>query len=299
MTEPSTKPFVAQIDIALGAKMRLDLVEKGFIMTTPPYTVWSAKKPGVTCTLYTSGKLVVQGKEKAALLEFYLEPEILGTFTHSYPTLQLDDSARIGMDESGKGDFYGPLCVAGVYASGQQVNDLFALGVCDSKKLSDPVVNKMAPQIEKLCPHFALVITPQRYNELYRGFGNLNHLLAWGHATVIEHLVAATGCHNVILDQFAYPHVMDNALRRKNVQVALTQRPRAEEDVVVAAASVVARYRFLKGLAELSQHYGITLPKGAASIVITTGRQFVRQHGPEALPSVAKMHFKTVDAIIP
>jgi ribonuclease HIII len=299
MVSPASKPFVAQIDIALAAKMRTDLEQKDFSITVPAYTVFSAKSKDVTCTLYLSGKLVVQGKGMMPFIEFYLEPEVLHSFQHSRAELLIDTTPRIGMDESGKGDFFGPLCIAGVFASGPQVQSLLKLGVCDSKALNDATVSKLAPQIEALCPHYSMQILPTRYNTLYSSFGNLNHLLAWGHATVIEHLVTETGCRTVTVDQFAYEHVMLNALKRKQVAVDLTQRHRAEEDVVVAAASILARHSFLKGLQHLSQEYSITLPKGASSAVIAAGKQLVAKHGREALKHVAKMHFKTVDTIIP
>lgn len=297
----TNKPFVTQIVAPeLAAKLRHDLVEKGFTLTVPEHTHFSAKGVGVSCTLYLSGKLVVQGKEAGPFLEFYLEPEILHTFSHTHPeaTLQVDLTPRIGMDESGKGDFFGPLAIAGVYAADDEVVELARMGVCDSKTLSDSAVGRLAPAIEKLCLHHAVVISPSRYNEMYESFRNLNQLLAWGHATVMEQLVMKSGCQNVILDQFAYGHVMETALKRQKLEISLTQRHRAEEDVVVAAASILARHHFLKSLQELSRRYEITLPKGASPAVIQAGRQFVTRYGSEELPHVAKMHFKTAAVII-
>lgn len=294
---PST--FVATVDLKIADKLLSDLKEQNFDISTPPYTLFSAKKKGISCTLYKSGKLTVQGQEMASFVEFYLEPEILGTFTHTYPEATLDLAARIGIDESGKGDFFGPLCIAGVYATGEEVAKLKALGVRDSKTLSDATILKIAAKIRAACTYHIVKINPLKYNELHRQFGNLNHLLAWGHATVIEQLVLKSNCRNVIIDQFAAEHVVITALKRKKLTVTLTQRHRGEEDLVVAAASILARETFVTGLDELSQNFGIELPKGASAKTIQAGRKLVEKYGRDALAKVGKLHFKTLEAICP
>ena len=141
--------FIAQLDLNLADKLREGLIAQGFEIFQPPYTLFQGKKKGVTCTLYTSGKLMVQGKEMTAFIQFYLEPEILNSFTYGYQNLDLDLSGRIGVDESGKGDFFGPLCIGGVYAEGNGVQKLAEIGVKDSKKLSDASVLKIAQKIKK------------------------------------------------------------------------------------------------------------------------------------------------------
>ena len=248
--KPSTGPFVSKIDLNLADKMKQDLESQGFSLTSPEYTLFSAKKKGVSCTLYLSGKLVVQGKEKQAFIEFYLEPEILKDFSYtlksSVDAPERNETARIGIDESGKGDFFGPLCVAGVYADSKMIAALEKLGVKDSKVLNEKKIEFFAKEIQKICPYHIVKINPFRYNELHRHFGNLNTLLAWGHAQTIEHLVNKTACINVIIDQFAHESVVIKALRAKKLKVELTQRHRAEEDVVVAASSILARWCFVK-----------------------------------------------------
>src|SRR5262249_29472685 len=139
--KPTT--FVAQVDISIAKKMMDDLRSQGFEITKPQYTIFSAKKKGVSCTLYESGKLTVQGKETHEFMEFYLEPQILGTFNYTYDTLDVDQTGRIGIDEAGKGDFFGPLCIGGVYAEGEGVLQMKSLGVRDSKTMSDQTILKM------------------------------------------------------------------------------------------------------------------------------------------------------------
>ncbi|MBM3184611.1 MAG: ribonuclease HIII, partial [Chlamydiae bacterium] len=278
--------FTAQIDLKLSEKIERDLVEQGFQISRPPYTVFSAKKNGVSCTLYQSGKLTVQGKEMQAFIEFYLEPEILKEFRFSHPEVHLDLVPRIGMDEAGKGDFFGPLCVAAVFADGEGVKKLFSLGVKDSKRLSDDTVKKIASKIKVEFPHAIIRLFPLKYNELYEKFKNLNRLLGWAHATALEEVVQKTQCKKAILDQFADKHVMDHALKSKKLEVDLTQKVRGEEDVVVAAASILARAGFLDGLDALSKEIGVELPKGASAIVNVTARNLMKQFGGEIFKKV-------------
>lgn len=294
--------FVATLkDRALCEKLKRDLEDRGFTFTQPQHTAFCGKKKGVSCTLFLSGKLVVQGAEKDEFIEFYLEPEILHTFEKSSKIVVPHDvpfDSHIGIDESGKGDFFGPLCIAGVYASKEERNRLQALGVQDSKKISDPEILKISTALRRQFPHHVVRISPKKYNELYAKFGNLNHLLAWGHATVIENLVAATKCTNVLIDQFADEHVVIRALKRKQLDLHLIQRTKGEEDLVVAAASILARAAFLEGLQQLSTSFYIKLPKGASSLVIKAGRHYVARYGQSALQEVGKIHFKTTQAIL-
>jgi len=289
--------FVATIDLSLAPKLKNDLEDQGFTLSKPPYTIFSALKSGVSCTLYTSGKLTVQGKGKDDFIAFYLEPEILQSLAYTHPEIGLDLTARIGVDEAGKGDFYGPLCVAGIQADEAMIQKLLTIGVKDSKRMNDKIIFQMAEKIRLAVPFTVVRIFPEKYNEMYGNFKNLNRLLAWGHATAIEELIVKTGCNNVIIDQFAKEPLVESALKRKKIDVKLVQRPRAEEDPVVAAASILARAAFVDGIDKLSKEIGTTLPKGANHMVLEVGRQLVAKHGKEILNRVAKTHFKTYNEI--
>lgn len=290
--------FVTTVDLKITDKLKQDLIDQGFEISQPVHTVFSAKKKGISCTLYQSGKLMVQGKDMAEFLEFYLEPQILESFKFSYQELDIDTTSHIGIDESGKGDFFGPLCVAGVHAEGSAILELKKLGVKDSKALSDATIIKIGKNIRQNYAHHIIRINPAKYNALYAQFKNLNHLLAWGHATAIEQLVARTQCQNVIIDQFADESVVLRALHRKKMEVNLSQKHRAEEDLVVAAASILARQEFLEALAHLSEKYKMKFPKGASTQTIQAGKRLVHEYGSEVLEQVGKMHFKTLDAIL-
>jgi ribonuclease HIII len=290
--------FVATIDPALADKLREDLIEQGFDISTPAYTLLSAQKKGVSCTLYQSGKLTVQGRDKDDFITFYLEPEILKSFSYMHPETLVDLKPHIGIDEAGKGDFFGPLCIAGVHAGENEIREMLSLGVRDSKNISDQTIVILSRKIKERCPHSIVRISPVKYNELYTKFHNLNRLLAWGHATAIAELFQKTGCHDVLIDQFASEHLVKNALSQKKIPINLEQRHKAESDPVVAAASILARAAFLEGLEKLGAQFSVLLPKGASQKVIDTGRALVEKYGEQILAEVAKLHFKTREDIL-
>lgn len=298
----SSNCFVANIDVKLADKLRIDLEHQGFSLSTPQYTIFSAQKKGVSCTLYASGKLTVQGKLMREFIEFYLEPEILGALSYTYKKElaleSVDLQGRIGVDEAGKGDFFGPLCIAGVKAEGVEIQKLIEIGVKDSKKMSDGAMIKMASLIKESCPHVFVSIFPKKYNELYASFHNLNRLLAWGHATAIEQLQAKTGCSRALIDQFAKAPLVGQALKQKKITIELEERTHAEADPVVAAASILARVAFVQGLEKLSKEVGMELPKGASFQVLEAGRKLVDQKGEAILSDIAKTHFKTYNEIL-
>ena len=290
--------FVTQIELSLEKKLENDLLSQGFILSQPAYTLFQAKKEGLSCTLYQSGKLVVQGKNKDDFIAFYLEPEILNTLDYTYPKANEPYSPHIGVDEAGKGDVFGPLCIAALYADPDQAASLIKMGVRDSKSLKDPMIIKIAERIKNECQCSIVRMFPSRYNELYLQFRNLNHLLAWGHATAIEELVTKTGCEDVTIDQFASSDVVENAVQKKRISIKLTQRHRDEEDLIVAGASILARASFVQGLELLSKKFEMTLPKGASSGVIQVGQRFVKTYGAENLKEVSKLHFKTTQSFL-
>ena len=289
--------FSVAVDVQIADRLREDLLSQGFEITTPPHTILSGKKKGLSCTLYKSGKLTVQGKEMAHFIEFYLEPEILKEFRFSHPAATLDLTPRIGLDEAGKGDLFGPLCIAGVYADGPGIQQLLEWGIADSKKLSDDKALKLATKIKASYSYTVIRLFPTKYNELYNKFKNLNRLLAWAHTAALSNLVEKTGCQTAILDQFADKSLVDRQIASKKLSVHLTQRTKGEEDLVVAAGSILARAAFLEGLKELGQEHGVTLPKGASSHVKEAARKILEHSGREILSKLAKMHFKTIQEI--
>ena len=294
----SPSSFVTTIDLKLAPKLQHDLGEQGFNLTQPAHTHFSAKKPGLTCTLYLSGKLVVQGKECAHFVEFYLEPEILQSFTFAYPTSNLDLTPRIGIDESGKGDFFGPLVIAGVMVDEKNRVLFEELGIKDSKTLKDEQMLKMALQIQKHSVYSVVAISNAKYNELYAKFKNLNKLLAWGHAKVIENILEKEPCEYALSDKFGDESLIKNALQKHGQKITLEQRTKAESDIAVAAASVLARATFVQKMKTMENTYKCKFPKGCNDIVKTCAREFIRIYGQERLNEVCKTHFKTYNELL-
>ncbi len=208
------------------------------------------------------------------------------------------DGSRIGIDESGKGDYFGPLVIAAVYVTPETEPDLALMEVRDSKRISDGRILELAPDIRLVCKHSIVAIGPERYNQLYEKIRNLNRLLAWGHARALENLLEQVDCELAIADQFGDERFITHALLEKGKRVRLVQMPKAEADRAVAAASILARAEFLIRLKRLSDEIGTSLPKGASQAVELAGRMVVKKHGRERLGTVAKLHFKTTKAVL-
>lgn len=209
------------------------------------------------------------------------------------PTATASLPGRIGTDESGKGDYFGPLVIAAVWADPATEDLLQSWGVTDSKKLSDGRARSLAAQIAAHgIPASVVAIGPERYNELYAKMRNLNRLLAWGHARAIENLLEKTTATEIVTDQFGDPALVEKALLEKGREVRLIQMHRGERDIVVAAASVVARAEFLRRMEQLSQTVGVELLKGAGSGVDQVGARILARGGMKLLETVAKCHFK-------
>lgn len=199
-----------------------------------------------------------------------------------------------GLDEAGKGDYFGPLVVAAVAGHSEALREL---GVADSKKISDARCLKVAALVHAHATVEVVAIGPAKYNELYAKMKNLNRLLAWAHARALENLLERQEVTQVLADQFANPRVLEQALGERGARVKLIQAPRSEVHPVVAAASVVARAEFLTKLSELGRKIDFVLPKGAGSPVDEAGRTLLQRGGVELLRQVAKLHFKNTQKL--
>jgi len=204
----------------------------------------------------------------------------------------------IGLDESGKGDYFGPLVVAGVQVDPELSAQLVTWGVKDSKRLTDKRILELEPKIREACRYAVVAIGPERYNALYEKMRNLNKLLAWAHARTLENLLSETESPRAIADQFGDERFIKNALMEKGRQIELEQRPRAEEDPAVAAASILARAEFLKRLKRLSEEHRLDLPKGASDQVRAAAVKLVKERSVEVLRKVAKWHFRTTQQVL-
>lgn len=268
------------------------------------HTIAAAEGQDCNIALYKSGKCLVQGRGAQDWVTFVLEPNILLEARLGYEDVHDPDLSRahMGIDESGKGDFFGPLVIAAAYVDADLVNTLRDMNVRDSKTItSDRVAEDMARHIRKLLgERYALVtIGPAAYNRLYANMRNVNRILAWGHARAIEDLLAKVpDCPRAVADQFGPKRQIEQALMNKGRKIQLVQRHKAESDPAVAAASVLARAGFLGALHNLQKRFELPIPKGASAQVQESAAKLVGKHGPQILLETVKCHFKTTDAVL-
>lgn len=287
-----------------ASALRTALEARHWRPRTVPFARFAFESDQANLVFYESGKLVVQGKGTAEFVEFLLEPEILQEVRLGYETVLNPDLLlpRIGVDESGKGDFFGPLSIAGVYVNEAVIRSWADIGIRDSKNISsDRKISELAEKIRATpgCVTDCVVVGNEAYNRLYAKMRSVNTLLAWGHARVIENLLGKRYQMQpppvkAISDQFAASKsVIEKALMAQGRELQLVQRHKAEEDIAVAAASILARDGFVKALAKLEQDFGVKLPKGASAAVDAAAKQFVESRGAVELGKVSKLHFRT------
>ncbi|MBN2301874.1 MAG: ribonuclease HIII [Lentisphaerae bacterium] len=268
------------------------------------HTLVAAKTEDCLIALYKSGKCLVQGKGAADFVSFVLEPLVLKEATLGYEDILDADAAspHMGIDESGKGDFFGPMVVASAYIDQELIECMREIDVKDSKNItSDNKALDMGRAIRKaLGKRFAIVkIGPTAYNRLYAKMRSVNSILSWAHARAIENLLEnVPSCPRAISDQFGKKEQVQAALMKKGRQIELIQRHKAESDMAVAAASVLAREMFLRELAAMRDKYGIEFPKGASEKVKSVAGKLIEKTTPMILLETAKCHFKTTDEVL-
>ena len=289
--------------LSLGevTKLRALLEKLGFEFSPKEYTLLFARKNKLSVAVYEKGpKVLVQGRNVEEFVQFELEPKVLGEAKLGYEEVHLPEmfEPHFGVDESGKGDFFGPLVIAGVYVDRGIARKLLDAGVQDSKRIgSDARIGALAQIIRKTANGLVetVLIGPQKYNELYHKFGNLNKLLGWGHARVIENLLAK----KPLSDQFADAHVVEQSLLRHGRKIDIEQRTKAESDIAVAAASILAREAFIRWLERQGKELGLRLERGVSAGVRETAKRLVETNGPGVLRDVAKVHFRTAHEVAP
>lgn len=297
--------YTIDLNALEAAALNKKLSERaGYEASSREYAEFCYIGPKVNVAYYAKrGKLVVQGSGSDEFLEFVLLVNpATGESAVKKSASKVDMTPHFGVDESGKGDYFGPLVIAGVYSDERTAEALVKLGCKDSKAIpDDKKIAAIASKIMQLpgVAYEVVCIGPKRYNELYSEFGNLNRLLAWGHARVIAALhEKVPTCTRALSDQFANEWVLKTALGKRRVPVQLEQRTKAESDVAVAAASILARARFVKWMNDTATAAGCDMPLGCAGHVTKAARAFVAKHGKDRLCDVAKLHFKTTAKVL-
>lgn len=263
-----------------------------------PYCEFKTEYHEASIAAYSSGKLVVQGKGTGDFVDFLLEPQILKEDAFAGMIAETEFFPHAGIDESGKGDFFGPLVIACVFVEDRAAAEkLASLGVRDSKAIkSDAKIAQIAQQILPAVNGQAAVVAigPEAYNRFYDNIRNLNRLLAWGHARTLENLLEKVpACTSALADKFGDERLIRNALMEQGRKIELRQQTKAESDIAVAAASILARAEFVRRMSLLGKEVGVELPKGADPQVDKVARSLAEQGGRALLSTVAKMHFST------
>ncbi len=286
-------------------RVLIDLIRGGnYRPLTMEHTIIAAATESCTIALYKSGKCLVQGKGAEEFVQFALEPIVMQAVKVGYEDVLDPDASRphMGVDESGKGDFWGPLVVASAYVDESLVGPMREMNVRDSKRItSDKVAIQMATQIRHLLGNRYAVVTigPGAYNRLYAKMRSVNRMLGWAHARAIEDLLGKVpGCPRAISDQFGSKETVKRALMSRGRDIELVQRHRAESDLAVAAASVLARAGFLQALHRMGEQYGQSFPKGASPAVQAAAVALVQAKGEKVLLETAKCHFRTTDSVL-
>ena len=294
------------LSLGQAKKLRTLLDELGFEFSPKEYTLFFGQKNKLSVAVYEKGpKVLVQGRGVEEFVQFELEPKILGEAKLGYEEVHSPKmfEAHFGVDESGKGDFFGPLVISGVYVDSAIARKLLDAGVQDSKRIgSDARIRALAQTIRKTTGGLieTVLIGPQKYNELYEKFGNLNKLLGWGHARVIENLLEKKpGCPRSLSDQFADARVIEQSLLRHGRKIDVEQRTKAESDIAVGAASILARDGFINWLERHGKELGLRLDRGVSANVKEIAKKLVEMNGAQVLREVAKVHFRTAHEIAP
>lgn len=271
----------------------------------PDYSLFGFKHKGrqVNVVGYKSGKLVISGKGTQDFVQDFIEPEVTGEARLGYDDVHHPEwfEAHAGLDEAGKGDLFGPVVAATVVADGDAVREWLKAGVRDSKALTDTSILRLDGLIRKTA-NVAVqhaFCGMDKYNMLMaKPKANLNTLLAWLHARALQGALAKQSAPWGLLDQFSTSPLVQRQLKKDGFEFDLRMRTGGESDPVVAAASICARSEFVRQMDALSELAGERLLKGASAQVKAQGKRLVEKFGPDFLPKVAKMHFRTAREIL-
>ncbi|MEI6515966.1 MAG: ribonuclease HIII [bacterium] len=296
--------FTFELSETQQAALILILEGGNFKKAAVPYSIIAADGDHCRIVLYQSGKAVVQGKGAQDFVTFTLEPLVLLSAQVGYEDIINPEALapHIGVDESGKGDFFGPMVIASAYTDKTITEQMREVGVRDSKKItSDKRIIEIAREIRKILGNrFTLIqISPGKYNQLYSKMRSVNAMLAWGHARAIENMLdIVPTCPRAISDQFGSKEQVQRALMHKGRKIELIQQHRAEADLAVAAASILAREAFVLGIKRIGDEQGVKLPKGASDLVQLAAVELINKRSPQILLETAKCHFRTTDAVL-
>ncbi|MDR2777082.1 MAG: ribonuclease HIII [Puniceicoccales bacterium] len=295
-SRPSICTYTTKLSTAQVQLLHTLCVDKHFEKYQIAYANFAFRGHGVNIVVYKNGKLVVQGKKTEEFVQFELEPKVTFEAALGYEEVEHPEwfEEHAGMDESGKGDLFGPLVTACVIAGNDVVRQWIKDGVRDSKNVSsDAMIFTLESKILKAdCVSNVMCAGMGKYNELYVKFGeNMNTLLAWMHSCSLQNALQRRHVSWGMLDQFSKRPIVQTFLKDKSFD--LRMQTKAESDPVVAAASILARAEYNRQINALSKKAGFTIKKGAGQVTITQANEIAKNFGYDSLKSFIKMHFAT------
>jgi ribonuclease HIII len=291
--------YSIKLDDGQMERVRSILAGRGWEAFDVAYARFAFRGRDCNVTAYESGKLVVAGKGTEEFVTMTLEPEVTMAPKLGYDEVLHPDwfELHAGLDESGKGDLFGPVVAATVVADRAAIEGWIKAGVKDSKKIADTQIVKLDKLIRGT--HGVAVATclcgMAKYNTIMsRPRANLNRLLAWQHATALAQALSVKRAPRGLLDQFSKEPLVQRELAKMGIRdFDLQMRTKAEEDPVVAAASVVARAEYVRQIHALLRHFGGPLQKGAGAQAKEQASRIIERFGARALGAFAKLHFRT------
>jgi len=270
----------------------------------PAGSIFAAKLPDCTITAYQSGKVLFQGKAAETEAGIWQTDDVnrleKPKKQHKwFPPASIQYESVIGSDEVGTGDYFGPITVAAAFVSREQIPFLQELGVKDSKTLSDASIISIAKQLISIIPYSLLTLHNEKYNELQEAGMNQGKMKAMLHNRAIVNVIEKIGgkYDHILIDQFTEPeHYFRYLDSEQNVVKDIYFATNAEQiHISVAAASILARYRFLQEIDALSKKCGIELPKGAGKPVDESAARLIIEKGENILRKCAKLHFANTE----
>ncbi len=268
---------VLKFPLSFSRQLEEKLQKLGFEKEENPNVVFSYKGNNLKVVFYPTGTLLIQGKgDHQKLVEALVED------------LQLETD-YIGTDEAGKGDLFGPLVVCGFAFTRKVAKEVLKIGVRDSKSVPSESLEKLAEELINFQHHKCVVINPETYNGLYKRLQNLNKIMSLAHANAIDALFLEHNLPKAIVDRFMRGSYIDCYI---NAPIEVVEEIKAENYPGVAAASIIARYLYLRELKKLSRAAGINLPPGSGNEAKRVFQELRSKLEQRELRKFAKLHFK-------
>ncbi|WP_100331788.1 ribonuclease HIII [Bacillus xiapuensis] len=273
----------------------------------PAGAVFAAKTAHCSITGYRSGKVLFQGQHAAEeAAKWQSETAAASPAKQKQPKaaslpLGFASMSVIGSDEVGTGDYFGPITVTAAFVKKEQIAELQTLGVRDSKNLSDSQIIHLAKQIVRMIPYSLLIIHNEKYNQLKQKG------MSQGKIKALLHNQALINLHQKILPEHPDAVLIDQFAEKKTYYRYLQDQKQIFQEKVffstkgesvhlaVAAASIIARYAFVREMDKLSEAAGFAIPKGAGSQVDAAAARLIREKGETALWQYTKYHFANTE----